>query len=89
MTDEEDTKIELSLANIEYDLRQIAEWLGASMDGRTSLDEARREQTAATILAALLPVAVAANPAQPVEGIVARAVVLTDALRAELAKVPR
>lgn len=89
MNDAEDTKIELSLSNIEYDMSKISEWLGFDTEPEPRLDDVVREQTAATILAALL------GPVIPEDGElpkydrnrVAYAVALADALRAELAKV--
>jgi hypothetical protein len=56
MTDDEDTKVELSLANIEYDLGRLTEWLGIDDAPRDDarLDDHTREATAATILATMV-----------------------------------
>lgn len=90
MTDEEDTKIELSLANIEHDIARIADWLGAIDNESARIHDETREQTAATILAALmvLPSSLASTetPEQRVARLTSTAVTMADALRAELAK---
>lgn len=59
-------------------------WLETAERVRDEVESSQREQTAATILAALIPAAIVANPHQPIEGLVTRAVALTDALRAAL-----